>query len=231
MSVEDYWWDIANATKMGEYLTRKEREVIESFLESNNIGTCLDVACGSGRFSVPISKCGIKVVAVDYDLVPLRKLKDKLREREQIMIIRGDANKLPFKESTFDCIVSIETVDNLDVNFFEECNKILRRDGFLLFTVGNKHSYKKYIHQLLSSYRTFYRYSFDEWVSYLEEEGFEVNKCSGYNWIPFKRNSNNVLLGLFEFLENILRLNHFPRISPWVFFVAKKRGKSNEDSC
>ena len=69
---------------MGEYLTRKEREVIDSFLENSNVSTCtcLDVACGSGRFSIPISQHGINVVAVDYDLIPLRKLKDKTkRER------------------------------------------------------------------------------------------------------------------------------------------------------
>ena len=81
--MEDYYWDIANATKMGEYLNRKEQEAIDSFLKSNEIGTCLDVACGSGRFSIPISQHGINVVAVDYDLVPLRKLKDKTRERER----------------------------------------------------------------------------------------------------------------------------------------------------
>ena len=82
--MEDYYWDIANATKMGEYLTRKEREVIISFLDDNNasINTCLDVACGTGRFSIPISQYGIIVAAVDYDLVPLKKLMDKSRERE-----------------------------------------------------------------------------------------------------------------------------------------------------
>ena len=80
--MEDYYWDIVNATKVGEYLYRKERAFVDSFLKNHNIGICLDVACGSGRFSIPISQHGIKVVAVDYDLVPLRKLKDKTRERE-----------------------------------------------------------------------------------------------------------------------------------------------------
>ena len=227
MSEEDYWWDIANATKMGEYLTRKERELINSFLENSNISTCLDVACGSGRFSIPISQHGINIVAVDYDLVPLRKLKDKTRGGgEKIMIIRGDMAKLPFKESSFDCIVSVQTVDHLDVkNLVGECNKLLRKRGFLLFTMSNKHSYKKYIHRILSSYRTFYRYPFDEIMSYLEEEGFEVLKCTGYSWIPFKRNSNSILIGFFEFLENILRLSHFPAISPAVFFIANKKGR------
>ena len=87
--MEDYYWeDIANATKMGEYLTRKEGEAIDSFLDNYDYvervnTTCLDIACGSGRFSIPIFQHGINVVAVDYDLVPLRKLKDKLRERER----------------------------------------------------------------------------------------------------------------------------------------------------
>ena len=81
--MEDYYWDIANATKMGEYLTRKEREFVDSFFEGSDIGICLDVACGSGRFSIPISQHGINVVAVDYDLVPLRKLIEKSRERER----------------------------------------------------------------------------------------------------------------------------------------------------
>lgn len=220
--MEDYYWDIANVTKKGEYLTRKEQEVIDRFLERNNIGTCLDVAGGSGRFSIPISKKGSEVVAVDYDLVPLRKLKDKKGGRS-IMIIRGDANKLPFKKSCFDCIVAIEIVGYLGViNFFKECNKVLRKGGFFLFTTANKHSYKRCIHRILSSYRTFYRHSFDEITSYLEEEGFEVMECRGYNWVPFNRDSNSFLLDFFEFLEKLLRLGCFPAISPQVFFIAKK---------
>ena len=148
------------------------------------------------------------------------------------MIIRGDMNKLPFKEPRFDCIVSIETVGYLDAkNFFEECNKVLRKGGFLLFTATNKHSYKKYIHRVLSKHRTFYRYAFDEIMSYLEEGGFEVRKCRGYNWIPFNRDSNSVLLGFFEFLERVLRLGHFPAISPAVFFVAKKIEDLDENNC
>ncbi|MEA3457727.1 MAG: class I SAM-dependent methyltransferase [Candidatus Thermoplasmatota archaeon] len=147
------------------------------------------------------------------------------------MTIRADANKLPFKNSIFDCIVSVETVDYLDAKkVFREYNRVLKKGGFLIFSTGNNHGYKKYIHRVLSSHRTFYRYSFDEIKSYLEEESFETTKCMGYNWIPVKRDSNSVLFGLFEFLENISRLSHFPRISPGVFFIAEKMEESNENS-
>lgn len=181
------------------------------------------MACGSGRFSIPISKKGIEVVAVDYDLVPLRKLKDK-RRGKSIMLIRGDANKLPFKKSCFDCIIAIEIVGYLDVmEFFKECNKALRKDGFFLFTTSNKHSYKRCIHRILSSYSVFYRHSFDEITAYLEEGGFELMECQGFNWVPFNRDSNSILLGFFEFLEKMLRLVSFSAISPMVFFIAKKK--------
>lgn len=147
------------------------------------------------------------------------------------MVVRGDMNNLPFKECSFDCIICIQAVDYTDVkNLLKDYNKILRKGGFLLFNIANKHSYKKYIHRALSSYRTFYRYSFEEIRSYLEEEGFKIEKCVGYNWIPFKRNSNSVLIGVFEFLETVLRLNHLPAISPAVFFVAKKKEADNENS-
>ncbi len=230
--MENYCWDTANETKMGDYLTLKEREFIDSFLEDKNIGTCIDVACGSGRFSIPISQAGINVVAVDYDLVPLKKLKVKGGRSGSIQICRGDANKLPFKKSSFDCIVSIETVDYLDgENFIRQCNKLLKPDGFILFTSANNNSYKKYIHNVLSKHRIFYRYAFHDIVSCLEREGFKVEKCIGYNWVPFKRDSNNILMPVFEFLEKIFRLKYFSAISLGVFFIAKKREKSNENSC
>lgn len=228
--MESYYWDIANETKMGDYLTRKEREFIDSFLEDKNIGTCLDVACGSGRFSIPISQTGINVVAVDYDLVPLKKLKAK-NGSTSIQICRGDANKLPFKKSSFDYIVSIETVDYLDPEkFISQCNKLLKIDGFLLFTLANNSSYKKYIQRALSKHRIFYRYTFHDIISCLEKEGFKVERCIGYNWVPFKRGSNSNLIATFEILENVFLLKYFSAISPWVFFIAKKKAVYNENT-
>ncbi|MCZ7393343.1 MAG: class I SAM-dependent methyltransferase [Candidatus Methanoperedens sp.] len=229
--MEDYYWDTVNETKVGDYLTRKGREFIDSFLEDNKIGTCLDVACGSGRFSIPIFQHGINIVAVDYDLVPLKKLKAK-NESLSIQICRGDANKLPFKKSSFDCVVSIETVDYLDAEkFIRQCNKLLKIDGFILFTLSNNSSYKKYIQRALSKHRIFYRYAFHDIVSYLEKEGFKVERCIGYNWIPFKRGSNSNLIATFEILEKILRLEYFSAFSPWVFFIAKKTKESYENTC
>lgn len=198
--MEDFQWDIANKTKMGNYLTLKEREFIDRFIERNSIKTCLDVGCGSGRFSMPIAQHGINVVSVDYDLVPLKKFKANKGD-VSIQICRGDANK------------------------------ILKMDGYLIFTVINKHSYKNYLYLVLSKSRIFYRYNFHEIILFLKKEGFKVEKCTGYNWIPFKRNSNSFLIAIFEFLERILMLQYFPTTSPGVFFITKKAEESDENTC
>lgn len=227
---EDYIWDIANSTKMGEYLTKKELKFINDFLDKNkrNISVCLDVACGSGRFSIPISQHGINVAAVDIDLIPLRKLIGVSRE---ITVIRGDANRLPFKDSSFDCVFSIETIDYLDaINLLKEYKRVLKDNGFLIITTANRYSYKRYIHLFLSRHRIFYRNSFREMRLYLEGDSFKILNCLGYNWLPFKRASNNIFIILFEFLENILQLGRLIGVSPWVIIAAKKTVSTNEDS-
>lgn len=59
---------------------------------------------GSGRFSIPLSKKGFKIVTLDYDPLPLRKLSEK---DEKIPLIRADAQQLPFRDGIFDCVLAI----------------------------------------------------------------------------------------------------------------------------
>lgn len=74
---EEYYWDIANATEMGCYLTRKEMGLLDSFFQNHRgIKSCLDVGCGSGRFNFAIYDRGIKVVGLEKDLLPLHKLQN-----------------------------------------------------------------------------------------------------------------------------------------------------------
>lgn len=179
------------------------------------------MACGSGRFSVPISRRGVTVVADDLDMVPLRKLASK---SGGIMAVRGDANMLPFKDGSFDCVVSIETIDYLEVgNVLKEYNRVLKDDAYLIINFSNKHSYKRYLHRLLSTHRTFYRYSFSDIARCLNYEGFEILSAQGYNWLPFKRGSNSRQIGLSEVLEDVFQLGRLPEINPWVTAAAKKR--------
>lgn len=228
---EDYYWDYYNATTGGQYLDSQERLVVREFLDSRTPRLCLDIACGSGRFSLPVMDRGIRIVAGDRDPVPLKKLHNKLfglRNKETIMhILRIDAEYLPFREKTFDCILSLQTIGYIDAQrFFSECNRILQDEGWLLFNEANRHSYKAVIHRRDSKSTRFYRHSHSEICSMLIGSGFQIEKVTGMNWLPIKRDSNNRWVPFVSKIESGLKLSNYPSISPWVFYVAQKRGNS-----
>lgn len=221
---EKYYWDVdvANATKMGMYLTENEMRFIDSFLDQHTIKNCLDIGCGSGRFSVPLHKKGINMTALDCNTLPLNILKEKAPDIKTLCL--DASNGLPFENSSFDCIIAIELVDYLPdlTSFFKECNRVLKSGGFLLFTSANKNSYKNLLHKIFSRYRTFYRFSFTDVKSSIEKSGFLVEKVCGFHWIPCDRVSSSKLIPFFESIEKKMKLQNLPSISPWVFFIAKK---------
>lgn len=224
---EDYYWDQYNATTGGLYLDYQERSIIDTFLDCYTPILCLDIACGSGRFSLPIMDRGVCVVAGDRDPVPIRKLNNKLlklsNQKKSIFISQIDAEHLPFRDKIFDCILSLQTVGYLDLQcFLSECNRILQNRGWLLFNEANNHSYKAAIHRNIGSSSQFYRHNYAEVCSILINNGFQVKEAVGMNWLPIKRDSDSRWIPLASKMEEKLRLSAIPSISPWVFYIVQK---------
>jgi len=225
---EDYYWDHYNATTGGQYLDSQERLIVNEFLDCYTPRLCLDIACGSGRFSLPIMERGIFVVAGDRDPIPIKKLNNKLsgsRNKEKTLcVLQIDAEYLPFQDKVFDCVLSIQTVGSLDLqHFFSECNRILQGGGWLLFNETNRRSYKAPIYRRIGSSTRFYRHSHSEICSMLMDSGFQIKKVTGMNWLPIKRDSNSRWIPFASKIECGLKLSNFPSISPWVFYVAQKK--------
>lgn len=226
---EEYYYDHYNATTAGRYLDSQERPIIDEFLDGYTPRLFLDIACGSGRFSLPAMDRGICVVAGDYDPVATKTLSSRLlRSRnggKRMHILQTDAENLPFRDRVFDCILSIQTVGYLDAqHFISECSRLLQDGGWLLFNEANRHSYKGPIYRKLGSSGLFYRYSYSEICSMLADSGFQIKKVTGMNWLPIRRNSNNRWIPLAAKIERGLKLSSFPSISPWIFYVAQKGG-------
>lgn len=240
LSKSEYFWDKWNSNPVGQYLTEYEKHYIDLvFQENKNIKSVLDVGCGSGRFSIPIHNKGIKVVALEYDKIPLVKLKSK---DQTIPMILGDGKKLPFKNQSFDCIICIQALDYIDIKqdfFFKECNRTLKKTGLLLFTLRNKNSYKRFITRLMTLND---RYSLpftslndslpvtslNDLKQKLYNIGFTIEKVKGYNWVPLSRydtskfiNSTKVV-HYFASFERLFKLEALLSISPWFFVTARK---------
>ncbi len=232
---KEYYWDIANSTQMGRYLTTIEEDFISTYLKGDGqVKSILDVGGGSGRIAIPLNNKGYKIFVVEADPLPLLKLKSKKTELPAIYV--GKSSKFfPFKSGTFDCILCLQVIDLAEESdwFFIECRRILKEQGTFIFSILNGNSYKGFLRKwqltrevVKGKYwkKKEYQKTLSEIQCNIKGAGFSLMKAKGYNWIPFTRSSNQWTIPLFAFLERIMGLNLLTSLSPWVILVAKKKG-------
>ncbi len=74
----------------------------------------IDVACGTGNYTVELAKKGLTMTGADISLEMLRKAQSK---RDDISWVRAEANSLPFGDETFlgaTCILAIHHFNDLN---------------------------------------------------------------------------------------------------------------------
>ncbi|MFN4217848.1 MAG: class I SAM-dependent methyltransferase [Candidatus Bipolaricaulia bacterium] len=104
----------------------------------------LDLACGPGRFAIPLAKRGFRVVGLDICDVYLEQARAKAQEQGlQIEFIHGDMRAIPF-EREFDAVINLFTSfgyfereeDHLQV--LKEVHKSLKPGGRFLLELMNR---------------------------------------------------------------------------------------------
>lgn len=106
----------------------------------------LDIACGTGGYSIELSKNGYNLTAVDLDKKMIEGLKEKANATESsIKFLQADMLKLKekFDECEFDaayCIgnslVHLSSIHEIK-NFFIEVRKLLKKQGVFIFQIIN----------------------------------------------------------------------------------------------
>lgn len=163
----------------------------------------LDLACGPGRFAIPLAKRGFCVVGLDFSEVYLEQARAKAQEHQlQIEFIRGDMRAIPF-ESEFDAVINLFTSfgyfereeDHLQV--LKEVHKSLKPGGHFLLELQNRD-------WLIKNFRP---RNWQEYPSFfvLEEStmNFERNRVES-RWIVLKgaeRKEYNLSLRVFTLAE------------------------------
>ena len=110
----------------------------------------LDFACGSGWISEWLNRLGFRTVSVDISPVLLDFVKKRLAcdsrinlERFPVRLVECDADKLPFKDETFDGIVCMNSLHHFaDYRvILEEMFRVLKKGGRASFSEpGRCHS-------------------------------------------------------------------------------------------
>jgi|SRR5208283_967834 len=94
-----YWAEIADQNQ-----TEKQVKFIKNILKPQ--GIVLDVACGTGRYTIPLSNEGYDVVGLDISPNLLKIAKTRLNSMQ---LVKADMRHLPFKPQAFAAAVSMDT--------------------------------------------------------------------------------------------------------------------------
>ncbi|MCL6641960.1 MAG: class I SAM-dependent methyltransferase [Candidatus Bipolaricaulota bacterium] len=104
----------------------------------------LDLACGPGRFAIPLAQRGFHLVGLDISEVYLNQARAKAQEQGlQIELVHGDMRAIPF-ENKFDAVINLSTSfgyfereeDHLTV--LKEVHKCLKPGGRFLLELQNR---------------------------------------------------------------------------------------------
>ncbi|MBU0760676.1 MAG: class I SAM-dependent methyltransferase [Nanoarchaeota archaeon] len=120
--------------------TKKELAYLKKLL--NKKQKILDVGCGFGRFTIPLTKQGYKVEGVDITPTLIKRAKQLAKkEKLNIKFKIGDMRKLSYKKDSFDAIICmwsvfIELTKKSDqLKTIKEMLRVLKKKGFTLIEV------------------------------------------------------------------------------------------------
>jgi SAM-dependent methyltransferase len=99
----NYWEEIADSRPTQEQVNFVKEKIDPS-------GLFLDLGCGNGRHTVPLSKTGYCVIGLDVSPCLLQAAKQKAIDiGKKATLVRADMRHLPFRTKTFTAVISLDT--------------------------------------------------------------------------------------------------------------------------
>ena len=112
----------------------------------------LDIGCGGGLLSEPMSRMGANVTGIDASKknIKIAKLHSK-KNKLKINYLCSSPEKLKIKKK-FDVILNMEIVEHVeDIDFFlKSCSKLLKKNGLMVVATINK-TLKSYIFAIVGA--------------------------------------------------------------------------------
>jgi SAM-dependent methyltransferase len=144
------WWEelfnddfVRTMAKITDAQIATEVDFIEESLGLDKGAMVLDLACGTGRHAIELTRRGYQVVGFDLSLAMLAKAADEAQERQQkLNFVQGDMREMTF-DGTFDGVYCWAT----SFGFFEEeknaavianVHRALKPGGQVLLDVVNR---------------------------------------------------------------------------------------------
>ena len=119
----------------GRLIDRREKRAVLDALGPVADRRILEIACGTGRFTVMLAERDADVVGLDVSGPMLRQGREKARAASVIGhldFLRGDAARLPFPDDHFDAVFAMRFFHLADTphSFLEEMRRVSREEVF-----------------------------------------------------------------------------------------------------
>lgn len=164
------------ALEQEHWFFRAKQNFVKPFLDalpSDQRSTILEAGCGTGFNHLFLQNYG-RVTSVDLSLDAL----DFCRQRSLTRLVRGDLNRMCFKEASFDVVVALDVLYHAwieDDAALADFNRVLKPKGKLLITDS---AFSFLISRHDKSVMTRERYSVSNLKRKLKKAGFTVQKAS-----------------------------------------------------
>lgn len=129
----DAWY----STPFGKYADKLEKEMIFEFLGNVEGKKILDAGCGTGNYTIELAKRGAIAVGLDSSIEMLKTAKEKAKH---VRFVLGSMLYLPFKDKSFNTVVSVTALEFCFENPEKAVNEMRRIGSRAVVGVLNKWS-------------------------------------------------------------------------------------------
>ena len=107
--------------------------------------TVLELGCGTGIYTTHLVKSSIKFYGLDISRGMLRRVATKI-DSDKTLFVEADAEHLPFRDASFDVVLSVNTIEHLDdiPMALKEMKQVCRDRGKIVLSVPNDNFSAKY---------------------------------------------------------------------------------------
>jgi SAM-dependent methyltransferase len=163
---------------------RKWRTIRRALQAAEGVHTILDVPCGTGRFTGALARQGYQVFGSDISLEMMAESLKKDEERHSNVAghVQADAERLPLRDRSVDCVMSIRFMFHVDpptrIRILREMGRVSRR--WLVIDYRHRYSYRytkwRLFHALGLTRKELERVSTRQLKQEFREAGLEVRR-------------------------------------------------------
>jgi ubiquinone/menaquinone biosynthesis C-methylase UbiE len=172
----------ANFYKKFDYDIERERNFV--FEKSRpNWGNILEVGTGKGYFTLQLARRGYSFTSVDISAEEQKFARLNIQYfglENRVIFKMDDAEKLSFKDESFDIVFTINLIHHLKQPFkaIDEFTRVVKPKGKIVLSDFNEEGFKMMakIHAIEGREHDAGEVTLDEIACYLENKGFNIRK-------------------------------------------------------